>query len=173
VCNHVNLFDPFVAYSAVPQFLRGLELESHFRVPVYGWMMKSFGNVPVPVDPSPAALRAMRHRCAEALERGTSLLAFPEGHRTRTGRVGPFRTGVFRMARDLDVPVVPMTQVDAFRLQRVGSPLLRPATIVVHLHEPLRAREGESDAAFRDRVRAVVVGPLGDPPTADRNQPVS
>ena len=48
VSNHVNLFDPFVLYSVVPQFIRGLELESHFRIPVYGWLMKRFGNVPVP-----------------------------------------------------------------------------------------------------------------------------
>ena len=46
--NHVNLFDPFVLYATIPQFFRGLELESHFRIPVYGWMMKRFGNVPVP-----------------------------------------------------------------------------------------------------------------------------
>src|ERR1700729_441570 len=36
ICNHVNLFDPFVLYGVVPQFIRGLELESHFRIPVYG-----------------------------------------------------------------------------------------------------------------------------------------
>jgi len=46
--NHVNLFDPFVLYATIPQFFRGLEFESHFRIPVYGWMMKRFGNVPVP-----------------------------------------------------------------------------------------------------------------------------
>src|SRR5271166_4896715 len=38
ISNHVNLFDPFVLYSTVPQFFRGLELESHFRIPAYGWM---------------------------------------------------------------------------------------------------------------------------------------
>ena len=45
---HVTLFEPFVLYATVPQFFRGLELEAHFRIPVYGWMMKRFGNVPVP-----------------------------------------------------------------------------------------------------------------------------
>ena len=42
VSNHVNLFDPFVLYGSVPQFMRGLELESHFRIPVYGWMMRRY-----------------------------------------------------------------------------------------------------------------------------------
>ena len=46
--NHVNLFDPFILYCVIPQLVRGWELESHFRIPIYGWLMKRFGNVPVP-----------------------------------------------------------------------------------------------------------------------------
>ncbi|MGH9675726.1 MAG: lysophospholipid acyltransferase family protein, partial [Candidatus Acidiferrum sp.] len=46
--NHVNLFDPFLLYCAIPQYVRGWELESHFKIPAYGWLMKRFGNVPVP-----------------------------------------------------------------------------------------------------------------------------
>lgn len=164
VCNHVNLFDPFVAYSAVPQFLRGLELESHFRVPVYGWMMKRFGNVPVPVERTPAALREMKRRAREALAAGTSLLVFPEGTRTRTGKLGPFHLGAFRLAREAGVPIVPMTQVGAYEVHPVGSRLLRPGTIVVHLHAPIETagRSAEGDAELRDRARAIVAGPLSD-----------
>lgn len=58
ICNHVNLFDPFVIYCAIPQFVRGFELESHFRIPVYGWMMGRFGNIPVPDKPSREGLEA-------------------------------------------------------------------------------------------------------------------
>jgi len=36
--NHVNLFDPFMLYCAIPQFVRGWELESHFKIPAYGWL---------------------------------------------------------------------------------------------------------------------------------------
>src|SRR6202047_5694274 len=45
--NHVNLFDPFLLYCAIPQLVRGWELESHFRIPIYGWVIKRFRNVPV------------------------------------------------------------------------------------------------------------------------------
>src|SRR5260370_6064133 len=62
MCNHVNLFDPFVIYSAIPQFVRGFELESHFRIPIYGWLMARFGNVPVPDKPSREALGIMTQR---------------------------------------------------------------------------------------------------------------
>lgn len=175
VCNHVNIFDPFVVYSAVPQFVRGMELESHFRVPVYGWLMKSFGNVPVPVERTPAALREMRRRAADALASGTSLLVFPEGHRTRTGELRPFHLGAFRLARELGIPIVPMTQVGAFELHHVGSRLLRPATIIVHLHEPIETAglaPGE-EGALRDRVREIVTGPLGSGAARESTGPPS
>ena len=55
--NHVNLFDPFILYCAIPQLVRGWELESHFKIPLYGWLMKRFGNVPVPVGRSPKDLK--------------------------------------------------------------------------------------------------------------------
>jgi 1-acyl-sn-glycerol-3-phosphate acyltransferase len=57
--NHVNLFDPFILYCAIPQYVRGWELESHFKIPIYGWLMKRFGNVPVPDVRRPADLKRM------------------------------------------------------------------------------------------------------------------
>ena len=94
--NHVNLFDPFVLYATIPQFFRGLELESHFRIPVYGWMMKRFGNVPVPDQNRPSDLKRMWRLSRAAIDSGVSLAVFPEGQRTLDGRVG--RAGVLSRA---------------------------------------------------------------------------
>ena len=137
VSNHVNLFDPFVVYSVVPQFMRGLELESHFRVPVYGWLMKRFGNVPVPEVNRPSDLKRMWRLTRAALDRGVSLIVFPEGGRTVTGRVGPFHDGVFRMAQDFGTPITPVSIVGAFTFNRKTSWILRPATILVWFHETI------------------------------------
>ena len=137
VSNHVNLFDPFVVYSVVPQFMRGLELESHFRVPVYGWLMKRFGNVPVPEVNRPSDLKRMWRLTRAALDRGVSLIVFPEGGRTVTGRVGPFHDGVFRMAQDFGTPITPVSIVGAFIFNRKTSWILRPATILVWFHETI------------------------------------
>ncbi len=57
--NHVNLFDPFILYCAIPQLVRGWELESHFKIPAYGWLMKRFGNVPVPDVRRPSDIKRM------------------------------------------------------------------------------------------------------------------
>jgi 1-acyl-sn-glycerol-3-phosphate acyltransferase len=160
--NHVNLFDPFVLYASIPQFFRGLELESHFRIPVYGWLMKRFGNVPVPDVNRPADLKRMWRLTRAAIDSGVSILAFPEGQRTLDGRVGPFKDGVFRMALQFGIPIVPVSLAGSFEFNRKTSWLIRPGTITVHLHDVIETKDlGKDDVpALRERVHAVVAAPV-------------
>jgi len=160
--NHVNLFDPFVLYASIPRHFRGLELESHFRIPVYGWLMKRFGNVPVPDARTPSGLKRTYRLAREALDAGTSLLVFPEGGRTLDGRVAEFESGVFRMAVQLGYPITPVSIVGAYEWQRKGSWLLRPATVEVFLHETIETQGlGRGDlAALQARIHAIVTAPV-------------
>jgi 1-acyl-sn-glycerol-3-phosphate acyltransferase len=162
VSNHVNFFDPFVLYCTVPQFVRGWELESHFNIPVYGWLMKRFGNVPVPDVRKPADLKRMWRMTRDAFDRGTSLIVFPEGKRTRTGHVDGFQDGVFRLAQQLGMPVVPVSIVGSFRHHRTGNWMFWPATITVHLHETIETSglSKEDVPALRDRVRNIIAAPI-------------
>lgn len=137
VVNHVNLFDPFVLYCVIPQFVRGWELESHFKIPAYGWLMKRFGNVPVPDIVRPSDLKRLWRMTKDALERGTSLIVFPEARRTRDGHVGHFKDGVFRMALQLGIPIVPVSIIGSFQHHRTGTWILWPATITVYLHDTI------------------------------------
>ncbi len=164
IINHVNLFDPFVLYSAIPQFVRGWELESHFKIPVYGWMMKRFGNVPVPDLSKPSDLKRMWKLTQAALDDGVSLAVFPEGSRTRNGRVGPFKDGVFRVAQQLGYPIVPVSIVGSFEFNRKDSWMLRPSRIVVHLHDTIETADlGKDDiAALRERVRRIISQPMDE-----------
>ena len=164
IVNHVNLFDPFVLYSAIPQFVRGLELESHFKIPVYGWMMKRFGNVPVPEESRPSDLKRMWRLTRAALDSGTSLAVFPEGSRTRDGRVGPFKDGVFRMARQFGYPIVPVSIIGSFEFNRKGSWMLCPSKIVVHLHDTIETKGLRKDEveALRERVHGIISRPVDE-----------
>ncbi len=162
ICNHVNLFDAFVIYSAIPQFVRGFELESHFKIPAYGWMMGRFGNIPVPDNPDRAGIERMRTRAKAALDGGVSLIAFAEGSRTRDGHVGPFRNGAFRIAHRFGVPIVPMSIVGSYEFFQTGHWMLHPGKITVYLHETIETaglrREDVDD--LRDRVHAIVSAPV-------------
>ena len=162
ICNHVNIFDPFVIYSAIPQFLRGFELESHFKVPVYGWMMGRFGNIPVPDRPSREGLEIMNERAKAALESGISLIAFAEGSRTRDGHVKPFKKGIFNLAQKLGVPIVPVSIVGSYEFFQTGNWMLYPQKITVYLHDTIDTTEiSRSEVeALRQRVQEIVSAPV-------------
>ena len=138
--NHVNLFDPFMLYRAIPQYVRGWELESHFKIPAYGWLMKRFGNVPVPDVRRPSDLKRMWRLTQGAIDSGTSLIIFPEAKRTRSGHVDAFEEGGFRVAQQLGIPIVPVSLVGSIKHHRTGHWMLWPATITVHLHNVIETK---------------------------------
>jgi 1-acyl-sn-glycerol-3-phosphate acyltransferase len=138
--NHVNLFDPFLLYCAIPQYVRGWELESHFKIPAYGWLMKRFGNVPVPDVRRPSDLKRMWRLTQDAIDRGTSLIIFPEAKRTRDGHVDAFEEGGFRVAQQLGIPIVPVSLVGSIKHHRTGHWMLWSATITVHLHDVIETK---------------------------------
>ena len=148
----------------MPQFVRGWELESHFQIPVYGWIMKRFGNVPVADQKTPGHLKRLFQRTREALGSGVSLVVFAEGGRTLDGRVQPFQKGIFRMVRDLGVPIVPISIVGSYEFNRKGSWMLHPSTIVMHLHDTIETKglsDGELEA-LPERVYEIVAKPVHD-----------
>lgn len=162
ICNHVNLFDPFVIYSAIPQFLRGFELESHFKLPIYGWMMGRFGNIPVPDARSREGLEIMMQRAKAALDSGVSLIAFAEGSRTRDGHVQPFKKGIFGLAQKYGVPIVPVSMAGSYQFFQTGNWMLYPEKITVYLHGTIDTKvigRGDVDA-LKQRVQEIVAGPV-------------
>ena len=162
ICNHVNLFDPFVIYSAIPQFLRGFELESHFRIPIYGWMMGRFGNIPVPDAPSREGLETMRNCAKLAFDSGISLVAFAEGSRTRDGHVQEFKKGIFGLAQKFGIPIVPVSLVGSYQFFQTGNWMLYPRKITVYIHDPIETKDlGRSEVdALRQRVQEIVAKPV-------------
>jgi len=154
--NHVNIFDAFVIRGHLPLPLLGLELESHFRWPVYGTAMRLFGNIPLPHG-APRTARRRLARSRRHLRDGTSLLLFPEGHRTRTGAPGPFMSGSFRLAKSAGVPILPVVMTGAFERQRVGTIRIRPGVVTLTIMPPVSAEEIQSlsERELRERVARI------------------
>jgi 1-acyl-sn-glycerol-3-phosphate acyltransferase len=160
--NHVNLFDPFILYCAIPQYVRGWELESHFKIPAYGWLMKRFGNVPVPDVRRPSDLKRMWRLTQDAIDSGTSLIIFPEGKRTRDGHVGEFQDGGFRVAQQLGIAIVPVSLVGSYQHHRTGHWMLWPATVTVVFHDTIdtTAMKKTEVTQLRDHVRRIISEPV-------------
>ena len=160
--NHVNLLDPFMLYCAIPQLVRGWELESHFRIPIYGSLMKRFGNVPVPNVRGPKDLKRLWRMTQEAINGGTSLIIFPEGKRTRDGHLNDFEEGGFRLAQQLGVPIVPVSLVGSFHHLRTEDWILRPTTITIYLHDTIETKDlkKEDVPELKSRVKEIIARPV-------------
>lgn len=162
--NHTNHYDFILMHNATPHYKQGLELESHFKIPFYGWFMKARGGIPVKPGKdgqSPAVMAHMRSEIAK----GHSILVFPEGHRTLDGRVGPFRKGTFFIARDLGLPVCPVAVTGAYDLMRKGSMMIHPGQeLTVYVDDPVETA-GLPDSAIpelAEHVRSVVAKRVDD-----------
>ena len=156
--NHTSHLDFVAMDNATPHFKQGIELETHFDNPFYGWFMKARGTIPVPKDRKDVLQTLLRAVRAE-IAADHSILGFPEGHRTLTGQVGRFHTGLFRVAIELGVPVVPVTVTGLYEVLHKGSLLIRPGNeVIVYVDEPI-STEGltvEDAPALRDRVRNII-----------------
>ncbi len=156
--NHVNHLDHCSLYAATPHFKQGVELEDHFRYPIYGAYMRSRGTIPVSTR-GLAELRELSRRMREEIERGHSLLVFPEGTRTLTGHLGALQPGVFRIVHQLGVPIVPVTVTGMYRVMRKGSYLIRPGyDVTVYCDAPIETKglTRKDLPALMARVRGVM-----------------
>jgi 1-acyl-sn-glycerol-3-phosphate acyltransferase len=106
VSNHESFAD-ILLISHLPWEMKWLSKAELFRIPVMGWMMWLVGDVPVKRGFGPSALEAME-RCRRILRQRISVMIFPEGTRSRTSELLPFKDGAFRLAIEAGVPVLPL-----------------------------------------------------------------
>lgn len=134
--NHVSILDLFVVFQSIPYFHRSFQDHRHFKIPIYGGCVRVFGQIPV--DRKDRAMnRAAFARAVQMIREGDSFVVFPEGHRTRDGRLGPFYPGAFRLAVQAKVPIVPMGLRGLRNICPAGDWRLRPGTVDVLFGEPI------------------------------------
>jgi 1-acyl-sn-glycerol-3-phosphate acyltransferase len=106
VSNHESFAD-ILLISHLPWEMKWLSKAELFRIPVMGWMMWLAGDIPVKRGVGPSAVEAME-RCREVLRRRVSVMIFPEGTRSKTAEMLPFKDGAFRLAIEAGVPLLPL-----------------------------------------------------------------
>lgn len=154
--NHINLIDGMVAASVIPHAFSGVMNAWQFKIPIYGWLMSVSKGIAVRRGRREETIRQISEAAAQRREIGMSVLTFPEGHRTRDGKIQPFRRGIFLMARNAQMPVVPITVKGMYEVNRKGSFLFFPGRTVDVFIGPQIDPTGiaEDDVpAFAERVR--------------------
>jgi len=126
--NHVNIFDVFLLYGYIPNFARGVELDSHFTWPIWGKVITRFGNIPISQKHFQSALNSLS-KAEQAIQNRTSIIILPEGHRTKDGKLLPFMRGPFMMAKKAKADILPTAMIGAFQIKRVKHWLVKPGTV--------------------------------------------
>ncbi len=106
VANHQSIAD-IPAISFLPWEMKWVSKESNFKVPGFGWMMTMAGDVRLKRGEKESAKSAMS-KCKWYLDRGMSVMLFPEGTRSSDGEIMPFKDGAFRLAIETQTPILPI-----------------------------------------------------------------
>ena len=106
-------------------------------IPIVGWAMARAGNITVARGDGAKALRGLIRQAQDRVKAGRSILIFPEGTRSKTGEMLPFKKGGFIMAIKAQVPVVPVAVHGGRAAMRKGSPWVRPVMVDIVVGEPI------------------------------------
>ena len=163
VANHLSLLDILVLYDLFRPFKWVAKAEL-FRIPIVGWTMAINDYVRVRRG-APESVRHMLEHCRRHLDRGSPVLLFPEGTRSRDGHLQPFKDGAFRLALDVGCPVVPVALSGTFEaLPKTGLSIRKGMTARVQVLEPISPRDHPSVDSLRDAAHAAIAEAL--PPEA-------
>src|SRR5215217_9680376 len=157
VSNHESFAD-ILLISHLPWEMKWLSKVELFRIPIMGWMMWLAGDIPVKRGFGPSAVEAME-RCREVLRQRVSVMIFPEGTRSRTAELLPFKDGAFRLAIEAGVPILPIAVAGTRHAMAKGSFQFRRAHARCVVLEPIEtAGMTLADVAeLRERVRDLIV----------------
>ncbi len=161
IANHQSMLDIMALFSVRRQF-KWVSKESLFRIPFLGWAMRAAGYISL-LRGDRASIRVTTDQARAYLNNGMSVVFFPEGTRSATGELLPFKNGAFRLAAELGIPVVPVAIIGTRDLLVKGSWLfLGRRTVRVKVLPPIdvaryrSARiDGLRDEAFHAIARAL------------------
>jgi len=134
--NHESNVDPPVLFEALHRRLRILYKAELRRVPLMATLFDLGGFVAVERADREKAMAAIS-RGADSLKAGNSFLIFPEGTRSRTGQLLPFKKGGFIMAIEAQAPIVPVAVQGGRDAMRKGSAFVRPVMVLVRVGSPI------------------------------------
>ena len=156
VANHQSIYDIPVVFWSLPFQLRIIAKESLGNFPFLGWHLRRTGHMLV--DRSRPDRTKIFGWASRLMSEGLSLIVFPEGTRSRDGRVARFKGGSFFLALQAGLPVVPISVVGSRHVMLKGRLATYPGRVKLVIHDPIdtRGMEDVEPRAFAERVRQVL-----------------
>jgi 1-acyl-sn-glycerol-3-phosphate acyltransferase len=140
VSNHKSLMDILVLFRSFLHF-KWVSKASMFKAPLLGWNMKLNGYIPINRGDPQSREKCMAH-CKEWLKKGSSVLFFPEGTRSKDGTMGKFKLGAFRLALETGTDVLPILIVGSEKaVPKHSAKLTTKAKMKIQLLPPISVRD--------------------------------
>ena len=161
LANHLSIVDIWVLAVALPNTTRFVAKRSLFWIPILGQAMWAADFIPIDRGDRTQAIRSLG-RAAARIRAGASVILFPEGTRSRNGKLAPFKKGSFHLALETRVPIVPIAISGTYRVVKPRSIVVRPGPVRVTCFAAV-ATDGYAPGdvePLMDRVRATIAGAL-------------
>jgi 1-acyl-sn-glycerol-3-phosphate acyltransferase len=160
LANHLSALDIWVLAAVLPVTTRFVSKRTIFWIPVLGQAMAVAGFIPIDRQDRASAIRSLSS-AAGPIRSGASVILFPEGTRSRDGRLARFKRGAFHLALDAGVPVVPVAIAGTFQVIRPRSIIVRPGPVHVTFAPPIEvaAYAGDLDGLMA-KVRSEIASRL-------------
>lgn len=159
--NHQGDYDILALYGFLHRQFRWVIKQELRKVPFLGWGCAAIGHIFIDRSNSRAAIASLE-AAKPRLAGGVSVLFFPEGTRSPDGRLGRFKKGGFVMARQLGLPILPVSITGSWPILPKGCLAPRPGVIRVRIHSPVAPEDHPDDNALVAVVRTAVASGLSD-----------
>lgn len=157
--NHQGAFDIPALQRAVPAEFRWVAKKSLFKIPLIGWAMSVAGHIPIERENSVSAFKSL-DAAADRIRRGVSVVIFPEGTRSQSDELLPFKRGAFMLAAKSGAPVVPVAIKGTKGILKRGGFFITPSDVRVSFGAPLPT-EGVGDKTLRNMTKDSIKKMLG------------
>lgn len=144
VANHQGAYDIFSIYGFLGHNFKWMMKKSLRKITLVGYTCEKIGHIFVDRS-SPSAIKNTIETAEKRLRDGMSLVIFPEGARTFTGKMGPFKKGAYQLALEFHLPLVPITIDGSFKVMPRTRYLPRPGHIILTIHRPIAPPDNEAD----------------------------
>lgn len=162
VANHQGAYDIFSIYGYLNHNFKWMMKKSLENIPFIGFACRRAGHIFVD-NSGLGAVKSTMQRAESELKDGMSLVVFPEGSRTKTGKMSRFKRGAFQLAQEFGLPLVPITINGAYEVMTRNSILPQYGKITLTIHKPIAPPATESEIrAKTDEAFAAVYSALDE-----------
>jgi 1-acyl-sn-glycerol-3-phosphate acyltransferase len=156
--NHQSNADIPLLLGRLPAQFRWLAKAELFKIPVFGRAMSGVGYISIDRSNRKSAFESLT-RAATTIRNGTSVLIFPEGTRSRDGKILPFKKGGFVLSVDSGVPIVPIIIKGTRNIVPKGHFMIRPAPVTMEILDPVETADytRKTKDALLQRIRSILM----------------